>query len=288
MMAMSDGFNHNYDETDLTRDRAREQGTHLDEAAGSNLRRSRTRLHSTRGRGALSEAIGAAVEEAMEGLERAQRQLRRHMDDMADGLDQMNRNHRANDDRIAEGLRALGGSGAAPSSPQGRGERLALPAAPTRSALPPGNAELSLDQVRRMRDKRRRWSSGEDHVREMYGGGPERHYPVPTNQDPVYPVTATGGRKVDVPVDLPDGRTLAVEVKTYQQYRMVETAPGQHTPQHVEVPLSSHIKEQIHKDLALRQQDPGYDPRWTFLHAGPSSELRDYLQQAGIVFVEHK
>ncbi|WP_411144863.1 hypothetical protein [Streptomyces sp. x-80] len=163
----------------------------------------------------------------------------------------------------------------------------ALPPPPRRGQLAKGNDGPSLEQVRKMRDKRKRWSTGEDHVREMYGGKGEKHYPVPTNQDPKYPVTATGGRKVDVPVPLPDGRTLGVEVKTYQQYRMVEVAPGQHVPQQVEVPLSKHIKEQIHKDIALRRMNPGFDPRWVFLHAGPSQELREYLKEAGIIFVEH-
>ncbi|MEN2422995.1 hypothetical protein AABB02_33405 [Streptomyces rimosus] len=167
------------------------------------------------------------------------------------------------------------------------GEVPALPPPPRRGQLGKGNGGPSLDQVRKMRDKRKRWSTGEDHVRKMYGGQPEKHYPVPANQDPKYPVTAVGGRKVDVPVPLPDGRTLGVEVKTYQQYRMVEVAPGQHAPQQVEVPLSKHIKEQIHKDIALRRMDPGFDPRWVFLHAGPSQELREYLKEAGIIFVEH-
>ncbi|MFF4605857.1 WXG100 family type VII secretion target [Streptomyces sp. NPDC001339] len=170
----------------------------------------------------------------------------------------------------------------------GNGDEVpALPPPPRRGQLAKGNGGPSLEQVRKMRDKRKRWSTGEDHVRKMYGGQPEKHYPVPTNQDPKYPVTARGGRKVDVPVQLPDGRTLGLEVKTYQQYRMVEIAPGQHAPQQVEVPLSKHIKEQIHKDIALRRMDPGFDPRWVFLHAGPSQELREYLKEAGIIFVEH-
>ncbi|MEU2363207.1 WXG100 family type VII secretion target [Streptomyces noursei] len=189
---------------------------------------------------------------------------------------------------------AMAGGGALP---RGSGSRMfrtgngdevpALPPPPPRGQLAKGNGGPSLEQVRKMRDKRKRWSTGEEHVRKMYGGQPEKHYPVPTNQDPKYPVTATGGRKVDVPVSLPDGRTLGVEVKTYQQYRMVEVAPGQHAPQQVEVPLSKHIKEQIHKDIALRKIDPGFDPRWVFLHAGPAQELREYLKEAGIIFVEH-
>lgn len=77
-------------------------------------------------------------------------------------------------------------------------------------------------------------------------------------------------RKVDCPVDLPGGGTLAVEVKMYQQYRRVELAPGQFAAQPVQVPLSAHIREQIAKDVALRAASPGYDPRWEFLGAGPA------------------
>ncbi|MFF3976470.1 hypothetical protein [Streptomyces sp. NPDC001828] len=157
----------------------------------------------------------------------------------------------------------------------------------TRSALPPGQAHLSLDQLRRLRDKRTRWSAAEDYFRQMHGGGAERHYPVPTNSHPLYPVETTGGRKVDVPVDLPDGRTLALEVKTYQEYRTLTLDGGGHQTVKVEVPLSKHIREQIHKDLALRRADPTFDPRWVFTHAGPSAELRKYLTEARIIFVEY-
>lgn len=103
----------------------------------------------------------------------------------------------------------------------------------------------------------------------------------------MYPVETVGGRKVDVPVDLPDGRTLAVEIKTYQEYRTIKLDGGAKQTIKVEVPLSKHIKEQIHKDLALRRADHGYDPRWVFTHAGPSTDLRNYLTQARIIFVEY-
>ncbi|MFK4222163.1 hypothetical protein [Streptomyces sp. NPDC019890] len=157
----------------------------------------------------------------------------------------------------------------------------------SRPALPPGQAQLSLAEVRALRDKRTRWSTAEVFFREMYGGGPERHYPVPTSQHPLYPVEAAGGRKVDSPVDLPDGRTLAMEIKTYQEYRTIKLEDGGNQTTKVEVPLSKHIREQIHKDLALREMDPGFDPRWIFTHAPPSLELRKYLIQARIIFVEY-
>jgi hypothetical protein len=99
-------------------------------------------------------------------------------------------------------------------------------------------------------------------------------------------VTTTGGRKVDVPVDLPDGQTAAIEVKMYQQYRTVTVADGSRTVRKVEVPLSSQIREQINKDVALRAIDPSYDPRWAFMGAGPNQELRDYLTKAAIIFTE--
>lgn len=156
-----------------------------------------------------------------------------------------------------------------------------------RRALPPGTTTRTLDQVRRTRDWRERWQGGEEYVRELWGGDPETHYPVDTNDDPDFPVTRPGGRDVDVPVQMPNGQTVAVEVKLYQQYRTIGVAPGQNVTQRVEVPLSADIREQINKDVALRNADPNYDPRWSFLNAGPSQELRDHLTKAGIIFLEY-
>ncbi|MFF2439382.1 hypothetical protein ACFVU4_35400, partial [Streptomyces sp. NPDC058107] len=157
----------------------------------------------------------------------------------------------------------------------------------SRPALLPADGPLTLREVRNTHHVRTRWERGEEFHRQMWGGGPERHYPVPTSTDPRYPVTATGGRKVDVPVDLPGGRTAAVEVKTYGPYRTITLRDGTHQTIRNEVPLSKHIKEQIHKDVALRRMDPGYDPRWSFTHAGPSDELRAYLKKAKIIFLEY-
>ncbi|MEU2271128.1 hypothetical protein ABZ568_32880, partial [Streptomyces olindensis] len=157
----------------------------------------------------------------------------------------------------------------------------------SRPALLPADGPLTLRDVRNTRDVRTRWELGEEFHRQMLGGGPERHYPVPTNNDPRYPVTTTGGRKVDVPVDLPNGGTIAVEVKTYGPYRTLTLKDGSHQLIRNEVPLSKHIKEQIHKDVALRRMNPGYDPRWSFTHAGPSDELRAYLKKAKIIFLEY-
>lgn len=154
-------------------------------------------------------------------------------------------------------------------------------------ALGPGKATKSIKQIRNMKDPQARWQAAEDNARQRYGGGPERPYPVPANADPDFPISKATTRKVDCPVDLPDGKTLAVEVKMYQQYRRVEVAPGEFTNQKVEVPLSSDIKLQINKDVALRNADPGYDPRWEFQGAGPSQDLRDYLTKANIIFIEH-
>ncbi|MDX2539905.1 hypothetical protein [Streptomyces scabiei] len=157
----------------------------------------------------------------------------------------------------------------------------------TRPALPPGDGPLTLRDVRNMRNPELRWAAGEDLHRQQWRGGPERHYPVPVQAEGRYPVTGSGGRKVDVPVDLPDGRTVAVEVKTYGEYRTLTLKDGTKETIRNEVPLSKGIKEQIHKDLALREMNPGYDPRWSFTHAGPSKELRDYLTEVKIIFLEY-
>jgi len=138
-----------------------------------------------------------------------------------------------------------------------------------------------------MRHGRARYKGAEDYLREMAGGSPERHYPVPTNDHPYYPVEAPGGRHVDVPVDLPDGRTLAMEVKHYLEWRTVHLKDGGTRAVRGEVPLNDGIVEQINKDLTLRRLDPKFDPRWVFLHAPPSQALRNYLIQARIIFIEY-
>ncbi|WP_236239951.1 hypothetical protein [Streptomyces sp. CC228A] len=157
----------------------------------------------------------------------------------------------------------------------------------TRPALLPADGPLTLRDVRNTRDRQLRWQRGEEFHRQLWGGGTERWYPVPTNADARYPVTATGGRKVDVPVDLPDGRTVAVEVKTYGPYRTITMKDGTSKLVENKVPLKPEIKEQIHKDIALRNLNPDYDPRWSFTHAGPSDELRNYLEDAKIIFLEY-
>jgi len=81
--------------------------------------------------------------------------------------------------------------------------------------------------------------------------------------------------------------TLAIEVKTYARFRTVTLASGQRVTQKVEVPLSPRIREQVNKDVQLRREDPTFDPRWVFVGAGPSPELRAYLARARIIFVEH-
>ncbi|MEU5811395.1 hypothetical protein [Streptomyces sp. NPDC047718] len=157
----------------------------------------------------------------------------------------------------------------------------------SRPALLPSDGPLTLRQVRNTRAVELRWNRGEDFHRQLWGGGTERHYPVPTNKDSRYPVTSKGGRKVDVPVDLPDGRTIAVEVKTYGPYRTITLKDGSNRTLLNEVPLKADIREQINKDLALRRIDPLYDPRWSFTDAGPSAELRKYLTEAKIIFLEY-
>ncbi|SCF93311.1 hypothetical protein GA0115254_12551, partial [Streptomyces sp. Ncost-T10-10d] len=157
----------------------------------------------------------------------------------------------------------------------------------SRPALLPADGPLTLRDVRNTRDRQIRWKRGEELHRQMWGGSAERLYPVPTSNGPRYPVTAAGGRKVDVPVDLPDGRTIAVEVKTYGPYRTITMKDGSHQAVRNEVPLSKEIKEQINKDIALRRLNPGYDPRWAFTHAGPSETLRTYFKEAKIIFLEY-
>ncbi|MEU9066998.1 hypothetical protein AB0D60_08890 [Streptomyces sp. NPDC048306] len=158
---------------------------------------------------------------------------------------------------------------------------------PTQGELLPGTARRTLREMRAMNHGRDRYKGAEDYVREMTGGAPERHYRVPSHDHPYYPVQGIGGRNVDVPVDMPDGRTLAVEVKHYLEWRTIKLSDGSTRPVKGEVPLNDGIVEQINKDLTLRRLDPTYDPRWVFLHAPPSQALRNYLVQARIIFIEY-
>ncbi|MFE0721023.1 hypothetical protein ACFW23_08730 [Streptomyces rochei] len=158
---------------------------------------------------------------------------------------------------------------------------------PAQGELLPGTARRTLREMRAMGHSRERYKGAEDYVREMTGGAPERHYRVPSHDHAYYPVRRTGGRNVDVPVYMPDGRTLAVEVKHYLEWRTIKLSDGSTRPVKGEVPLNDGIIEQINKDLTLRRQDPTYDPRWVFLHAPPSQALRNYLIQARIIFVEY-
>ncbi|MEV6727185.1 hypothetical protein [Streptomyces sp. NPDC051364] len=156
-----------------------------------------------------------------------------------------------------------------------------------RGELMPGTAERTLREMRAMRHGRARYKGAEDYLREMMGGAPEQHYPVPMHDHPYHPVDTPGGRHVDVPVHMSDGRTLGVEVKHYLEWRTITLKDGSTRAVRGEVPLSEGIKQQINKDLTLRRADPKFDPRWVFLHAPPSEALRNYLTQARIIFVEY-
>jgi hypothetical protein len=158
------------------------------------------------------------------------------------------------------------------------------PSLPAQPALPAGRATMRLDQVRRA-NPGVRWVQGETLAAQMYGGRQQVHFPVAPNADPDFPVTAPGGRYVDSAAPQLDGTLLAVEVKTYGQWRTVQLASGQKVPQKVEVPLTDTIREQIAKDVAIRRADPTYDPRWAFLGAPPSAALAQLLGAARIIFL---
>lgn len=136
----------------------------------------------------------------------------------------------------------------------------------------------TLSQVRRLQQPAK-WEAGEQYVQELYGSRGQAHFPVPEGGE----ITGSGGRFVDAPVDLPNGGVLANEVKTYGQWRTVKGVPEQKT-----VPLTEKIRQQILKDVWLRDNIPNYDPRWIFLDASPSSELAEFLSQHRIVTVNYR
>ena len=129
----------------------------------------------------------------------------------------------------------------------------------------------TLNQVKNLRGKKR-WQAGEQYIQELYGSDGQRHYRV----------EGTGGRHVDAPVDTNNGGVLANEVKTYQEWKTVNGQPVQS-----EVPLSPEIRSQIDKDVLLRQKDPNFDPRWHFLDAPPSIELRQYLNDNKVIHITY-
>ncbi|HEY4259146.1 MAG TPA: hypothetical protein VGM98_03255 [Schlesneria sp.] len=135
---------------------------------------------------------------------------------------------------------------------------------------------LTLDDVRALPHPMK-WKAGEVHIRELSGSTGQRHFTVPKGGD----IHGSGGRFVDAPVDLPNGTVLAAEVKTYGSWRAVNGVVQKQT-----VPLSGVIREQIVKDVWLRN-NLNHDPRWIFLDASPSPDLRDFLRQNRIVTVIH-
>ncbi len=138
--------------------------------------------------------------------------------------------------------------------------------------LGPGNPTTrTLREVRALRGDAR-WKAGEEYVQELYGSTGQRHFDVPT----------TGGRFVDAPVDVPSG-VLANEVKIYKSWRTVGGVPQQQF-----VPLSGRIQQQILRDVYLRRNVPGFDPRWIFLDASPGPELSKFLTDRRIPFVVHR
>ncbi|RWB21021.1 MAG: LysM peptidoglycan-binding domain-containing protein [Mesorhizobium sp.] len=158
---------------------------------------------------------------------------------------------------------------------------------PKGDAVPPGTVRkaieaappttYSLQQIRNMRQPEK-WKAGEIYTRELNGSLGEVHFPVEANPDGPYAVTGQGGRYVDAPVFKSQDVIEAIEVKTYHHWTTINGVA-----QMREVPLTPKLEEQISKDVALRNENPGYQPRWVFLDAPPSAELQGALDDARIV-----
>ncbi|MEJ5991922.1 LysM peptidoglycan-binding domain-containing protein [Ramlibacter sp. PS3R-8] len=139
----------------------------------------------------------------------------------------------------------------------------------------------TLNQIRRMPFPER-WQAGEKYAQELYGSAGQKHFPVPAADVAGGEILGTGGRFVDVPVPTANGGTFAGEVKLYQPWRTVNGQPVQQF-----VPLTEQMQQQVLKDAWLRNNVPGYDPRWIFLDAPPSVDLSRYLMQHRIDHVIH-
>jgi hypothetical protein len=122
---------------------------------------------------------------------------------------------------------------------------------------------LTIQEVRAL-PQPRKWKAGEKYVQELSGSAGQRHFAVPKGSQ----IQGSGGRYIDAPVDFPNGTIIAAEVKTYGKWRTVNGVKQMKT-----VPLNKPIREQILKDVWLRNNVQGYDPRWIFLDAPPSSDL---------------
>jgi hypothetical protein len=148
-------------------------------------------------------------------------------------------------------------------TPPPKEQKLLGPGAPT---------TYSWDDISQMQQPRL-WQEREIYVQQLYGSPGQQHFPVPN----------TGGRFVDAPVQLPSGQLFAGEVKSYRFGWITIEGKAQTNV----VNLSTKIEQQIAKDVYLRNNVPGYDPRWIFTDAPPSEALRQALRDANITFIEH-
>ncbi|MGK5060810.1 hemagglutinin repeat-containing protein, partial [Janthinobacterium sp. LB2P49] len=139
----------------------------------------------------------------------------------------------------------------------------------------------TLSEIRNMRGPDR-WKSAEDYIQELTGSSGQQHFQVPATTVNGQTITGSGGRFVDAPVPTSAGGIQANEVKMYQSWRTVNGEATQQT-----VPLSDNIQQQILKDVWLRANTQGYEPRWIFLDAGPSLELSKELAKQKIIQVIH-
>ncbi|RUU12705.1 hypothetical protein EOD23_06660, partial [Mesorhizobium sp. USDA-HM6] len=164
------------------------------------------------------------------------------------------------------------------SQGQPEGEAVPPQAAPDRKAIeaaPP--TTYSLQEVRNLRQPEK-WKAGEIYTRELNGSTAEAHFPVEPNSSGTHPVSGAGGRYVDAPVFKSQDVIEAIEVKTYHRWTTINGVA-----QMREVPLTPKLQEQINKDVALSNENPGYQPRWVFIDAPPSAELQQALDDARII-----
>jgi hypothetical protein len=138
--------------------------------------------------------------------------------------------------------------------------------------LGPGNpTTYTWNQISRMRQPNL-WQEREVYMQQLYGSAGQQHFPVPN----------TGGRYTDVPVQISPTQLFAGEVKSYTRWITVEGQPVRNA-----VGLTERIEEQIARDVWLRDNYPGYDPRWMFTDAPPTEALRQALRDARIPFIEY-
>ncbi|MCO4318083.1 LysM peptidoglycan-binding domain-containing protein [Phyllobacterium sp. 21LDTY02-6] len=157
----------------------------------------------------------------------------------------------------------------------------AIDAAPNRLAIEaaPVN-EFTLDQLFHM-STAERGAAAETYIRRLHNSS---EHNILDGTDASFAVPQNTGLKVrsrrDVDAAVENRWTQIIQALEVKNWRLWANRGNGNERQ--EVPLSSHIQEQINADIALRDARSDYLPRWIFIDAPPSPALLTALNAARI------